>query len=144
MKKYIALLLTIAFTAFSNLVAQHTEGGVVGFSCSFIGKPSLLIMKMSKLASKTQYGTIRKKLIKGNMGEKYLAILLCETLASENKIILTAVERKLIEDAYHSHARVSICAGCAMFQTMSISELLNETSIRHFGGRARKWAKNVI
>lgn len=129
---------------FSNLAAQHTEGGVIGFSCSFVGKPSLLVMKMSKLVSKSQYEMIRKKLFKGSMGEKYLAVILCESLVKNNKIVLTAVERKIMEDSYRSHARVSICSGCAMFQTVPISELLNQTSIYHFGGRARKWAKSVI
>lgn len=143
MKKCIALLLIIFFTVFSNLLAQHNEGGVVGFSCSFVGKPSLLVMKMSKLALKSEYGAIRGKLIKGSMGEKYLAIVLCETLERKNKITLTTVEKKVIRDAYHSHAKISICSGCSMFRTASISELLNQTSINHFGGQVRKWANGL-
>ncbi|QLG45066.1 hypothetical protein [Costertonia aggregata] len=144
MKKCIALLLIIAFTAFSNLMAQHTEGGVVGFSCSFVGKPSLLVMKMSKLALKSKYDTIRQKLVKGSIGEKYLAIVLCETFVEKNEIVLTTVERKIIEDSYCSRAKLSICAGCTMFRPVTISELLNQTSAHDFGVRTRQWAKSMV
>lgn len=144
MKKILVLFLTIALTGFSNLRAQHTEGGVVGFSCSFVGKPSLSVMKMSKLASKSQYDKIKRKLVKGSMAEKYLAVILCETLVKENRIVLTAIERKIIEDSYHSNVRVLICAGCTMFQTASISELLNQTSINYIGGNARTWAERIV
>lgn len=144
MKKIIVLFLTITVTAFSNLVAQHSENGVVGFSCSFFGKPSLSVMKMSKLVSKSQYDKVKGKLVKGSMGEKYLAIILCETLVEENKIMLTETEKNIVKASYFSKARVPICAGCTMFQTVSMSELLNRTSVDYFGGRARKWAKSVI
>jgi len=143
MKKNIALLLTIVFAVFTNLVAQHTEGGTVGFSCSFVGRPSFSVLKMSKLASHAKFNRIRRKLVKGSTAEKYLAIILCETLVARNKIVLTDAELKIIEDSYGSSTKISICQGCTMFQTVSISELLAQISSNHIGGRARKWAKRV-
>ena len=144
MKKIKVLFLILVFTTAYSASAQSHEQGMVGFSCSFAGTPSLLVMKMSKLASKSKYEELRRKLVEGNTGEKYLAIILCETLEEKNEITLTTVEKAIIEDSYHSYARVSICAGCTMFQAVSLSELLNQTSSNHFGGRARKWAKGVL
>jgi len=142
MKKIITLFLVVVFTVTCRASAQNNkEGGMVGFSCSFFGKPSPLVRKMSKYSLSFQYKGLKKLLIDGDNAERYLSVILYEALIDTNKIILTKVERSTIEKLYSSNAMVSVCSGCTLFKKFSISELLNGN---HIDDEARKWAKRIV
>ncbi|MFD2588921.1 MULTISPECIES: hypothetical protein [Flavobacteriaceae] len=141
MKKIITLFLVVLFTVTCRVSAQNQEGGMIGFSCSFIGKPSLLVRKMSKISLPSQYKDLKKLLIYGDNAERYLSVVLFEALIAKNKIVISEAEKDTITILYQSKAMLSICSGCALFKRVTISELLNGNYIDK---QAREWAKRIV
>ena len=139
MKKIIVLFLMVVNTVSWKTAAQDNEGDMVGFSCSFIGRPTPLVIKMTKFASPSKHKKLKKLLLQGNSAEQYLAVVLYEALIDANKITLTTAERNTIEKLYRTNATVRICSGCTFLKNVSISELLNG----NHNYQARKWAKRI-
>lgn len=144
MKKNIALYLIIPWIILSNVNAQDTYGGLVGFSCSITGAPSVTVRKMSKLVLESKYEVIKELLINGNSAERYLSVILCETLQSRHIVYISQNENEVIQRLYNSDVRIQVCSGCTLFKTFSFSELLQGIVGKDFRNQTRKWAQRIV
>lgn len=59
-----------------------------------------------------------------NNAERFLAVIVCERLTELNKINLTQASKEKIEKIYSSTEMVSVCSGCAYWDTLSLKDIL--------------------
>lgn len=144
MEKNITIFLIITWSFLFHLNAQNSKGGLVGFSCSITGTPSVTVRKMSKLVLESKYEIIKKLLTNGNSAERYLSVILCETLQSKRMFYISQNENEVIQRLYNSDARIQVCSGCTLFKTFSFSELLHGIAGKDFRNQTRKWAQRLV
>ncbi|QCX38348.1 hypothetical protein FF125_07850 [Aureibaculum algae] len=126
----VSLLILLILGYATTLEAQNSNriNPTLGFSCSFVGKPTAVVIKISELIENSHYDSIKDLLHTGNAAEKYLAVLLCEKLMQEKKIALTISEKKTIRALYQSKETVTICSGCTYFKKTTLHALLTRES----------------
>tara|TARA_B100000949_G_scaffold181869_1_gene163105 strand:- start:4185 stop:4691 length:507 start_codon:yes stop_codon:yes gene_type:complete len=140
------LLLIISFVFWfliSGMKHGYTQNAqeqrsVIGFHCSFFGRPTKLVLEMELAIKRSEHEKIRKLLFSNDTGKRYLAVVLCEALEEQKVIKLTNLEKLYVKGLYDSESEVSFCAGCAFFESHSFRDLLGEHT--RFGEEARKWA----
>lgn len=132
------ILITISICIITvNVEAQD----LVDFSCSFTGKPTELVKKISKLSSPVQQKKLKLLLMSGTTEEQYLSILLYEVLINKNRIRITKSENDKILELYKSKEMVKVCSGCTLFLKYPMDELLQG---KYIGNQARKWARKML
>ncbi|MEA1787273.1 hypothetical protein U1E44_14320 [Arenibacter sp. GZD96] len=110
---------------------------MVGFHCSFFGSSTELVSEMELDIEKENHEKIRKLLFSHDTGKSYLAVLVCEALEKYKIVYLTPLEKMRIQGLYDSDDELSFCAGCALYKSYRLKDVLRTNT--GFGVEARKW-----
>lgn len=141
MRFKVGVLLVLVNLGFINAQTTDYFSGTIGFSCSFVGKPTYVVEKMHKYIKASQYDKIEQLLDSPNTAERFMAVVVCEELLFSGKLSLTKDQKRTMEELYSSESKVSICLGCTFFESATIKDLLNNFDDYNMGRKARSWVK---
>lgn len=97
---------------------------VIGFSCGYAGSPTESVVLIDKLVERKNYDELLRVLNYDDKGVKCLAVIICELLELKEKIKLTIENKERIRDVYNCKEKICICSGCAQYQEMTISDIV--------------------
>ncbi len=75
-------------------------------------------------------------------GEKLLAVLVCEKLAKEKIMVLSAENIERIKLIYKSKEKITVCAGCTHFKKSTTTEILKTPNFVHLF--FERWIRNYL
>jgi hypothetical protein len=140
MKAGVTLIFLYCLTCLLNAQDKGDEKEIVGFACSYSGRPTKPVIKVAKMLQAKKYKEVASLLSSENQAEKYLAVISVEKLAAIGKYELSDTEKILISKARSSHKVVLICSGCTYFDKVSLMKMLADDN---FLG-SKFWIEEVI
>ncbi len=129
---------TIVIRIFLSIVLLSLAAGIasgqgnvnkakmIGFGCYYSGQPSASVVRITDLLRDNKYGKIAGLLETGHAGEKFLAVVALEKLASLERYRLSEREKKRIAKIKASPNKVSVCSGCTYFDKVSLKKIFSK------------------
>ncbi|WP_396591260.1 hypothetical protein [Allomuricauda sp. R78024] len=144
MKYQIGLLFVLINLGFINAQITDYFSETIGFSCSFVGKPTYVVKKMHQYISASRYDEIGQLLYSHNTAERIMAVIVYEELMFSGKLTLRRDQKKTIRELYRSESKVSVCSGCTFFGLATVKDLLNNIDTYGIGRKMRLWVKREL
>ncbi len=98
----------------------------LGFGCSFDGRPTKSVSKITKPFLNKDFDKIRATLNSELPADQFLAVILLEQLNNKKELELSNSEIERINEIKSSTEIIPVCAGCTYWMEHPLSELLNK------------------